>query len=275
MLKYLIIALALSTSLIGATNVEVKKFLKNSIGKNPNIVKFKVDVLSRQKLDAPKGWEAVIVELDADAKMGGTVRAIKQKMIYFTKGKFITPDLIDIRNGKNLKETITPKFKNSYYNSKNLISGYANSKHKVVIFSDPLCPYCRQAVPEAINYMKKYPKEFAVYYYHLPLAALHPAAVTLVKAAIVAEQKGLKNVVLRLYKVETGANSKPQVALNAFNKLFRTKITLKDIKSSKVLKHYKHDENVAASLMVNGTPTFFFDGKKDRRKNLYKKVKIK
>jgi protein-disulfide isomerase len=71
---------------------------------------------------------------------------------------------------------IAPEFKSEFYKKSNLISGDENSKHKVAIFSDPLCPFCKKFVPQAMEYMKKYPKEFALYYYHLPLATLHPAA---------------------------------------------------------------------------------------------------
>ena len=140
----------------------------------------------------------------------------------------------------------------------------------------PPCPFSRRYVPEALSYMAKYPKTFAVYYYHLPLAGLHPAAVTLTKAAIAAEEKGVDNAVMKLYNVDIDANEKnDQKILDAFNKTFGTKITVADIRSASVLKQFEFDQKVAASMMVNGTPTVFFNGEKDPKKMKYKDVKVK
>jgi protein-disulfide isomerase len=124
--------------------------------------------------------------------------------------------------------------------------------------------------------MKKYPSKFAVYYYHLPLASLHPAAVALTKAATAAELEGRKDTVLEMYKVEIGSREKDkQKIIDAFNKQLGTKITLKDIETPAVKKHAAFDMQVAQSMMVNGTPTMFFDGKKDASKAKFKAVKVK
>ena len=56
--------------------------------------------------------------------------------------------------------------------------------------------------------MKKYPEKFAIYYFHRPLEAIHPASLPLVKAAIAAELKGYKDVVLKLYDVKVSSREK-------------------------------------------------------------------
>jgi len=122
--------------------------------------------------------------------------------------------------------------------------------------------------------MKKYPKKFAVYYYHFPLPSLHPAAVELVNAAVAVELKGRKNVVLDLYKVKVDPKEKSvEKILAAFNKVMNSNIRMYDLMQKDVIKHIKSDLIIADALMVQGTPTIFFDGKQDKTKTKYKKVK--
>jgi predicted DsbA family dithiol-disulfide isomerase len=261
---------------MGATDAEVVAFLKKGIGNNPNVSNLEININGKKTVPAMNEWQAYFVTIEADVKQGNEKRRINQNGIYFVSGDVIAPELVNLKTGVRYNDTITPEFSPAYYTKANRISGEANAMHKVAIFSDPLCPFCRRYVPEALSYMAKYPKTFAVYYYHLPLAGLHPAAVTLTKAAIAAEEKGVDNAVMKLYNVDIDANEKnDQKILDAFNKTFGTKITVADIRSASVLKQFEFDQKVAASMMVNGTPTVFFNGEKDPKKMKYKDVKVK
>ncbi|MDO9056019.1 MAG: DsbA family protein [Sulfuricurvum sp.] len=268
--------LLLSASLMAATDAEVISFLKKGIGNNPNITNLSVEVSGKKNLPAMTGWQAYFMSIEADVKQGSDTRHINQNATYFVNGNVIAPELINVKSGERYNDTVSPDFSSGFYTKSNRISGEANATHKVAIFSDPLCPFCRRYVPEAISYMAKYPKTFALYYYHFPLATLHPAAVTLTKAAIAAEQNGTENAVLSLYKVDINANEKDdQKILNAFNKTFGTKIDLKDIRRPSVINQFEFDQKVAQSMMVVGTPTVFFNGQKDASKNKYKEIKVK
>jgi protein-disulfide isomerase len=195
-------------------------------------------------------------------------------MIWFSNGEVITKELSDMQSGQSYTDMVKPKFKDSYYKKENLIYGNANAKHKIAIFSDPLCPFCKSYVPGAIKEMRKYPQKFAIYYYHFPLDRLHPASVHLVKMAAAAELQGVKDVVLKLYTVEVHANEKNvRKILAAFNKAEGTHITLKDIQSPAVLKQVNFDLDVASDVMIAGTPTVYLDGINDKTKQKYKKVK--
>jgi protein-disulfide isomerase len=66
---------------------------------------------------------------------------------------------------------------------------------------------------------------------------------------------------------------KNEVILAEFNRVMNSKITMADLMSSEVLKHFQNDLKVADSLMVNGTPTLFLDGVLDKTKMKYKEVK--
>ena len=265
MLKLLAISLFLSSVIAANTNKEVEDFLKESFSNNPAIVDLEVKVSERIEIPTMKGWEGLIVNVDA---------VVKAKMIWFTNGEVITKDLTNMKTGESLKGLISPSFKKEYYKKENLISGNSNSKHKVAIFSDPLCPYCIMFVPKAMNEMKKQPNKFAVYYYHFPLQNLHPAAVELSQAAIAAELQGQKNVILDMYKVKIDSKERNVVKiLDAFNKTMKTNIKPSDLKSREVMQHFENDLKIANDLMVQGTPTMFFDGKLDKSKRKWEKVK--
>lgn len=268
--------LLLSASLMAATDAEVIAFLKKGIGGNPNITNLQIDVNGKKNIPSMSGWQAYFMSIEADVKQGADTRHINQNGTYFVNGNVIAPELINLKTGERYNDTLAPDFSNAFYAKNNRISGDANAPQKVAIFSDPLCPFCRRYVPEAIAYMAKYPKTFAVYYYHYPLAGLHPAAVTLTKAAIAAEQNGIENVVLGLYKVDINASEKnEQKILSAFNKTFGTKIDSDDIRRPSVMKQFEFDQSVAQSMMVAGTPTVFLNGQKDPSKIKYKDVKVK
>jgi len=274
MLKLLAITLLLGSSLVANPNKDIEDFLKEQFSKNPAITKMDVKIVDRIKIESMNGWDAVIVSVDATLKEKKKERKVKQKMIWFTNGEVITKELTDIVTGSSLRDFVTPSFKPAQYKKENLISGNINSKHKVAIFSDPLCPFCRTFVPKAIEYMKKQPKEFAIYYYHFPLTSIHPASLELSKAAIAAELKGRKNTVLDMYKVEVNPRERDvKKILAAFNKIMKTNIKPSDLKSLEVMKHFKSDATVSEDLMVQGTPTLFFDGKIDKTKQKFKKVK--
>jgi len=278
MLKSLATATLLSSTLFGATNADISTFLKKGLSKNPSIQSISVDISERKHLKSLQGWDSLIVEFKAKVKQGKSIKDVKQKSIYFVHGDFITPELIDMKTGKKLNDEVAPKFDAAFYREANLIYGHANAKHKVAIFSDPLCPFCKKFVPSAFEYMKKYPDTFAVYYYHFPLERLHPASPTVVKAELVAKKMGIKDSELKMYNLYNHLNAREkdeQKILNAFNKAYGTKITKKDIAQKDILNEIKTDADIADKLMVNGTPTMFFDGVKDPAKNRYKEVKVK
>jgi protein-disulfide isomerase len=268
--------LLLCASVFGATDAEVVQFIKKGVAGNPAINNLQVDVSGKQAVTNLNGWQAYFVTIEADVKQGTENRHITQNGTYFVNGDIIAPELINLKTGERYNDTISPTLNSAFYAKTNLISGDVNAKNKVVVFSDPLCPFCRRYAPEALTYMAKYPKIFAVYYYHFPLAQLHPAATTLTKAAIAAEQNGVENVVLGMYQVDINANEKDdQKILDAFNKTFKTKITLADIRRPSVVKQFEWDQKAVRESMVAGTPTVFFNGIKDTSKTKYKDVKVK
>jgi len=274
MLKLSMSTLLLSSILSANIDTKIEDFLEGNFKNNPNVIDLEVKVVDKTKLSEPRGWSSFIIDVDATVKVRSKKQHIKQKMIWFSDGKYLSKDLISLDSGASLADSVAPKFKNEYYKDENLIYGNKDAKHKVAIFSDPLCPYCINFVPGAIEYMKKYPDKFAIYYYHFPLENIHPAATTLTKAAVVAQLQGYKDVTLKLYKVKVRPRERNiEKILSAFNKTFGLNIKKSDLETSKVKQHIKSDLDIANSVMVQGTPTIFFDGELDKTRSKYKKVK--
>jgi len=274
MLKLLSIVLLTSSFIYAQTTSEkVEEFLSDQFGDNPKIQKIDVKVVDVVKIPKPKGFDAYIIKVNATVKEGSRVRKVKQRMIWFSDGNVITKDLTDLSTGESMVDHVKPDFKPAYYTKENLIYGDVNATHKVAFFSDPLCPFCRGFVPGAIKEMKKQPHKFAIYYYHFPLDRIHPASPTLVKAAVAAELEGVKDAVLKLYKVEINPRERDvKKILKAFNKAMGTTLTPKDLQTKEVLKHVNKDMDIASTLMVGGTPTVYFDDKIDNTKKKYKKA---
>ncbi len=274
MLRLLIVTVLLGSGLFASEGVSIEKFLKKSFSRNRGIVSLDVKVVNKVKLKKMQGWSAYIVDIDALVRSKPKNRHVKQKMIWFSNGSLITQDLVDMKSGKSLQDSVKPKFKETQYKKENLLYGNADAKHKVAIFSDPLCPFCKRYVPKAIKYMRKYPNDFAIYYFHRPLEAIHPASLPLVKASIAAELKGIKDVVLKVYDVKISSREKDiHKILKAFNKVMKTDLKPSDLNSPSVLKRFKSDQKIIDDLMVGGTPTVFFDGEMDKSRQKYKKVK--
>ncbi|MDB2562717.1 thioredoxin domain-containing protein [Sulfurimonas sp.] len=273
MLKLLVTTLLLSSVVFANSNEKIERFLAEKFKENPAIASLKVQVVDRMKIRTVAGWDAVVVVVDATIQAKPKNKQVHQKMIWFTNGEVITKELTNINTGESLKDSVNPVFKDEYYTKHNLIYGKPNAKYKVAIFSDPLCPFCGTFVPEAIEEMKKQPEKFAIYYYHFPLPTLHPAAVPIAKAAIAADLGGIKNVALRIYNMKIDPHEKNmRKILETFNRKLGTDIKASDLSSTEVQETYKNDLRIAEELMVNGTPTMFFNGKLDRTKRLYQRA---
>lgn len=273
MLRLLAIT-AIVGSLLQADLIEekVKTFIENIYENNPKIKSLNVKIVGKTEVKDHKGWMAYVAEMDAI--LSKDKRQVVQKIIWFSDGKVITKEIFDLGSSKDMNEYVSMEFDDKYYKRENLIYGNPKAKHKVAIFSDPLCPFCKEFVPQAIEDMKKEPNKYAIYYYHFPLENIHPAAVELVKAAIALEKKGVKDVILNMYKIKIDPKEKSNEKILAeFNKVMGSKITMADLLSVEVSSQLMSDLQIADKLLVNGTPTVFFDGEIDRKKTKYKEAK--
>ena len=266
--KILTLSIFLSASLFASDDVVVE-FEKKRVAQNPNVKVNSITVNTKKELPV-SGWNGYI--LDVNANVQG--KEINAKDIIFSDGKYISLDLIDAKTGKSLKDFVTPNLTAKYYDKSKLIAGNHNAKDKIVIFSDPLCPFCMDYVPDVIKYVNKNKDNIALYYYHFPLISIHPAAVPLSKLIEVARHKGIKDVELKAYQInwEQYFDSKSideKKILEAFNKEFKTNIKLEEITSNDINEKLKKDISMGEDVMVQGTPTVFVNGEKDSSRQKY------
>ncbi|MDN5097732.1 thioredoxin domain-containing protein [Aliarcobacter butzleri] len=267
--KILSLSVILSASLF-ANDSTVVDFEKKRVAQNPN-VKVK-DVKVNTKKDLPlAGWNGYILDVEAIVQE----KSLKVKDILFSNGDYIALDLIDAKTGKSLKDLVTPNLTSNYYDKTKLIAGNHNAKDKIVVFSDPLCPFCMEYIPEVINYVNKNSDSIALYYYAFPLVQIHPASEALSKIIEVAKNKGVKDIELKAYKTDWETYFSPKEndekkVLEAFNKELKTNIKLEEIASKDINEKLSKDMSMGEEVMVTGTPTIFVNGVKDTTRELYK-----
>jgi thiol:disulfide interchange protein DsbC len=266
--KILSVSVLIASSLYASNDENIVNFEKKRIAQNPNVEVKSIKINTKKELPL-NGWSGYI--LDVEAMVQG--KSINAKDILFSDGKYISLELIDSETGKSLKDLVTPNLTDNFHDKSKLIAGNHNAKDKIVIFSDPLCPFCKDYVPDVIKYVNKNKDSIALYYYNFPLS-IHPAATPLSKLIEVAKHKGVKDVELRAYEIDWEPyfdvkTTDEKKILEAFNKEFKTNIKLEEISTNEIKALIEKDITMGEEVMVAGTPTIFVNKVKDSTKLKY------
>ncbi len=248
----------------------ILEYVKRAISVNRDYQLKGIRIRQTKDVKDLPGWKVYFLDIDLKIiKQKGKEITVHDKI--FSNGKYIVRDFINIVNRSSLKDKLVPDMDSSFYRKDHLIYGKATAPNKIVVFSDPICPFCQGYLPKLLKAAKENPDKIALYYYHFPLIMLHKEAPTVIKAAMAAEKKGVKDVMEKVYakkfNLDTGDEKK---ILDAFNKAMGTDITLKDIHAKDIEARYQFDKEMADKMMISGTPTVYVNGKKDfsRRKYL-------
>lgn len=263
----LLAVMALNNALLASSmDDKILNFFKNRLNAKKTLKVKSIKINSSQNLKQIPNWKVYFV--DIQASMNNQDANITE--IIFTNGEYLTQNFINLNDGGNLKNEVGLDAKNSLYNKEHLIAGNENAKNKLIVFSDPTCPFCQFFVPFAINAAKKYPNEFVLYYYDFPLN-IHISAKAYTKAMIVAQSLGVKDVVLKTYKTRLRNTSSDEAKLvGIFNKILKTNITVKQMNEAWVLKKMQKDIDTASKMMINATPTLFVNSKIDPKRLEFK-----
>ncbi len=278
MLKLLMSTSLLASSFLSADSINLKiaNFFTSVIDTNNGLFKIKdIRVKGHKNVPDIPGWKIYFVDITLDMLKGKKGDMVVHEKV-FTNGKYITKDFLNIDDHSSLKRKIGVDITdNSIYNRKHLIYGTGNEPHKLVAFSDPLCPFCQQFMPRFLEDIKNNPGKIALYYYHLPLERLHLAAPTLSRLMIVAKKKGVKDVELKTYRAKdyfvTDERDESKT-IRAFNRVMGTNITKEEIHQPWVDRELAEDKRVSDELMISGTPTIYVDGKKDFSRLKYRRI---
>ncbi|WP_331774120.1 DsbA family protein [Sulfurospirillum sp. 1612] len=265
---FLLIAGSLSAS--STIDKKVIHFENQRFLAQKNMLLDEVKIEKKEKI--PFGqWYGYILHIKVDVTGHGSVNAHD---ILFSNGEMVTPDLMNVQTGHNYKDSLSLKVTSAYYQANHLIAGTMDAKNKVVVFSDPLCPFCRRALPGIIKKAQAEPKKIALFYYQFPLLALHPASDVVSKAMIVAKREGIKDVELKIYESDykkyfTVKEKNAQKILDGINAILKTSITPSQIQDASLKKVIQSDMKMGNNVMVQGTPTLFVNGNLDRTKTRF------
>ena len=264
----LIASIALSANSV-PDNKTLVKYVKRSIVKNPQVTVKGVTLLEKKTHKDLPGWTILLTTMDLNYQ-GKEVHAPE---MMFIKDGLITGHLVNQKTGNDYRNEIKPTVPNSMYDAKHLLFGNKDAKHKILIFSDPQCPFCMELVPEIFKAAKKNPDKIAVYYYHLPLLRIHPVSDVLTRVMHVAQHEGKADVVEKIYSLKINAQEKDvKKILAAVKKHANYTVTPAQIDAKSVKAAIKADADAAGKMMVSGTPTIYIDGEWDKMRNGYEKL---
>ncbi len=235
------------------------------------------------------GWKMYVLNL----KINNHGHIINSPYVLFTNGLYQTGSLVNMSTHvalqnqyyqsimqkremaqmkKRNKWAINFKLPVKYYNKEHLLLGNIHDKNKIVLLSDPLCIACIGTLPPLLNAIKHSHKKVAVFYYDYSITQLHPTSMIMARVMLYAKAHGIKNVIQRVYRANMDKVYKkyfhtsvyvthnPNIAVEAFNKVFHTHYTLKDIKPAKYQEHVLNDMKLGNVVRLQGTPTILFDG---------------
>lgn len=252
-----------------AIDDKVLNFEKKRLNANKQLKIKDVQLVFKKEMPK-KEWYGFLFDIDADFKG----KEVSFKDIIFSNGEYIALDLIHIDSHDSIKNKVVPNLTNKYYSKENLLMGNPNAKDKIVVFSDPLCPFCMDYIPDVIKHVAKNSDKIALYYYHFPLLRLHPASGTLTRIMDVAVKQGVKDIVLKVYQADwdqyfTEQEKDAKKILDGFNKEFKTNITMAEIEDKKIAQKIHEDIKMGEDALVQGTPTIFVNGEKDSKKTKF------
>jgi protein-disulfide isomerase len=271
MKRRILFIIALFTFQLQALNQEgVHHYVKQYIEKKTKSPVANIETLSTYTIQGAKGWEVYFLSLKVDVQSGRTRKKRTVSQIAFTKGNKLAFSLKD-KSGQDYKNILKPKVPLDAYDSEHLLVGNKNAKHKILILSDPFCPYCQEITPQLIDDVKAHPNTFALYYYHLPLLRIHPASDTATRAMLIFQKRGDIEHLKEMYHLVVNPREiNADVVLKAIKDKTGVQIKRVDIYSSEINNALATDKILKKRLMVTGTPTIFIDGIWDSTRMAYK-----
>ena len=262
----------MATVLSEASKFDLEKFVRNTLVQNPDVKVVKVTKVAEKNIKDFKDWKAYMFLMTLSFR--GKEELIPESVFVNEKDNVASLSLIDLKSGREIKELIKPAIPESYYDKAHFVAGSKNAPHKIVIFTDPQCPVCLEYFPGFIKDIKNNPDKFALYYYHMPLK-IHPVSKTLSQAMEYLQQQGRVDEALSFYNLKINYRLTDQKKiLEIVKEQLGISISTEDINKPEIVKAIESDYKKALRMMVRGTPTVFFDGKYDRKRQAYKKIII-
>jgi len=245
------------------------RYVKKSVVKNPEVEVKGVTIIESKTDERLPGWTILLTTMDLEYQK----REIHAPEMMFVKDGLITGNLVDLKTGNDYRDNIKPTVPQSYYNDTHLLFGNRDAEHKILIFSDPQCPFCQDIVPKIFKASKENPEKIAVYYYHLPLLRIHPVSAVLTRVMYVAQHEGKADVVEKIYTLKIDPRETDMTKILAAVKAHTGfSVTAAQVNAKEVIEAMNADEMASSRMMVSGTPTIYIDGEWDKMRNGYQKL---
>jgi protein-disulfide isomerase len=140
--------------------------------------------------------------------------------------------------------------------------GSPKAKLVLIEYGDYECPYCGEVYPIIKEIQKDFGDDLLFVFRNFPLAEMHPNALA---AACVAESAGGQQKFWQVHDLiyENQENLSPKQLLSYAGSVgVDLKRLVADMNSSKIMNKVESDMEGGARSGVNGTPTFFINGKR-------------
>jgi len=268
----LLSATLIATITLSANNLPTQKdlikFIKRSVITNPRVKIKKIDIVESRVDKRIPDWTVLFTTMNISFQN----KDINAPLVLFANDHLITTELYDYKTKTTYSKILKPTLPEDIYNDAHLLMGNKDAKHKIVVFSDPQCPFCQDVMPDIFKAVQEHPDTFALYYYHLPLKRLHPVSATLTKVMHVAQNEGKIDMATKMYQLKINIReTNEDKILKEIEKQFGYKLTKEQINTKEVKDALKADEDKAARMMVGGTPTVYLDGEWDKLRDGYEK----
>ncbi len=245
------------------------KYVKRAVVKNPEVTVKGVTVIESKTDERLPGWTILLTTMDLEYQK----KEIHAPEMMFVKDGLITGHLVNLKTGNDYRDEIKPTVPQSYYDDAHLLFGNKDAEHKILIFSDPQCPFCQEIVPEIFKASRENPTKISVYYYHLPLLRIHPVSDILTRIMHVAQHEGKMDAVEKIYSLKIDPRETDMTKILAAVKSHAGySVTAAQVDAKEVKAAMNADEMAAGKMMVSGTPTIYVDGEWDKMRNGYKKL---
>jgi protein-disulfide isomerase len=269
-LKILLAIVLLTVQVSAVDDNGVRHYIKKYMEKKTNSKVNKIETISHYEIADTDGWEVYFLSLDMNIKVGKNYQRRTLPKVVFTKGNKITFSLKD-QYEQSYAKLLKPTVPAEAYDNEHFLVGSKNAAHKILVFSDPFCPYCQEIVPEMISMVQAHPETFGLYYYHLPLLKIHPASDTTTKVMHLLHKEGDIENVKKLYHLLIDPREKNvSKILKAIKDKTGKSFSKSDISSASIKNAMAFDKAMKKRLMVTGTPTIFIDGVWDPTRLRYK-----
>jgi len=263
--------LTVATTLLLSAEFNLEEYVKKDLVKNPSVKVESVKVLEKRAIKEYPDWKVYMFVMNLNVK--GKKDRYPETIFVNEKEGLTSMSLYDFKNHKPIAKDIRPNLSDAYYQDSHLIAGKKDAKHKLVVFSDPQCPFCVQNVPQIYKDVKANPDEFALYYYHMPLLRIHPVSDTLTKVMEVLQKEGRVDDAMKMYSLKISPMERNEDKILAeVKKQLNIDVKKEDINKPEIKEQIKKDMNMAIDVMLKGTPTVYIDGKFDPDVTSYKKL---